>query len=252
MSLTIPSKKATPLRRVFHADVVWSVRFTDDVMQREQAPCAFKCGHLGVFREPRGGTECSLIKAFQISDVRWRKSFQRPQLRTIAYPLLGTQALGVPRAWSVRAGFPARPRLASAGNGVTYLGDARIPAAVEHVLNKGPKCSFQPRSTRPELLSHVHRFGQRVQEQDQQRAIGDGIDCLMRTVSDRPVPRPPLGFVVDALKERKLMVLTSDKEGGFVVLPEGMYQNKALEAVHKNFKAVHFCPKNGRVRLKNC
>ncbi|KAH7981929.1 hypothetical protein HPB52_001810 [Rhipicephalus sanguineus] len=135
---------------------------------------------------------------------------------------------------SVRAGFPARPRLTSAGNGVTYLGDARVPAAVEHVLNKGPKCSFQPRSTRPELLSHVHRFGQRVQEQDQQRAIGDGIDCLMRTVSDQPVPRPPLG---------KLMVLTSDKEGGFVVLPEGMYQNKALEAVHKNFKAVLFCPK---------
>ncbi|KAH7932537.1 hypothetical protein HPB52_024376 [Rhipicephalus sanguineus] len=84
---------------------------------------------------------------------------------------------------SVWAGFPARPRLTSAGNGVTYLGDSRIPAAVEHVLNKGLKCSFQPRSTRPELLSHVHRVGQRVQEQDQQRAIGDGIDCLMRTVT---------------------------------------------------------------------
>ncbi|KAH7975551.1 hypothetical protein HPB52_003103 [Rhipicephalus sanguineus] len=83
---------------------------------------------------------------------------------------------------SVRASFPARPGPTSAGNGVTYLGDARVPAAVEHVLNKGPKCSFQPRSTRPELLSHVHRLGQRVQEQDQQRAIGDGIDCLMRTV----------------------------------------------------------------------
>ncbi|KAH7957818.1 hypothetical protein HPB52_023154 [Rhipicephalus sanguineus] len=112
---------------------------------------------------------------------------------------------------NVRAGFPARPRVTSAGNGVTYLGEARIPAAVEDVLNKGPNCSFQPRSTRPELLSHGHRIGQHVQEQDQQRAIGDGIDCLMRTVSDQPVPRPPLGFVVDALKERKLMVLASDK-----------------------------------------
>ncbi|KAL3203332.1 hypothetical protein MRX96_053237, partial [Rhipicephalus microplus] len=31
------------------------------------------------------------------------------------------------------------------------------------------------------MLSHVHRFGQRVQKQDQQRAIGDGIDCLVKT-----------------------------------------------------------------------
>lgn len=39
------------------------------------------------------------------------------------------------------------------------------------------------------------------------------------------------------------MVLISDKEGGFVVLPEGLLQKKAIEAVRNNFKTVHFCPK---------
>ncbi|XP_075732681.1 uncharacterized protein LOC142775216 [Rhipicephalus microplus] len=100
------------------------------------------------------------------------------------------------------------------------------------------------------MLSHVHRFGQRVQEQDQQRAIGDGIDCLVKTVSDQRVPRPPLKFVVKALKERNLMVLTSDKEGGFVVLPERMYEDKALDAVCKNFKEVHFCPKKRKTMIQ--
>ncbi|KAH8036342.1 hypothetical protein HPB51_025009 [Rhipicephalus microplus] len=119
---------------------------------------------------------------------------------------------------NVRSTFTSKPRPAATGSSVTYLGDVRIPATVEQVLKKGPKYSFQPRSTRPEMLSHVHRFGQRVQEQDQQRAIGDGIDCLVKTVSDQRVPRPPLKFVVKALKERNLMVLTSDKEGGYFSL----------------------------------
>ncbi|XP_075741574.1 uncharacterized protein LOC142791224 [Rhipicephalus microplus] len=151
---------------------------------------------------------------------------------------------------NVRSTFTSKPRLAATGSSVTYLGDVRIPETVEQVLKKGPKYSFQPRSTRPEMLSHVHRFGQRVQEQDQQRAIGDGIDCLVKTVSDQRVPRPPLKFVVKALKERNLMVLTSDKEGGFVVLPERMYEDKALDAVCKNFKEVHFCPKKRKTMIQ--
>uniref|UniRef100_L7LY07 Putative tick transposon n=1 Tax=Rhipicephalus pulchellus TaxID=72859 RepID=L7LY07_RHIPC len=65
----------------------------------------------------------------------------------------------------------------------------------------------------------------------------------MRTVSDQPVPRPPLKFVVCALFVSSSLISVLAQRVGFVVLPEGMFQSKALEAVHKNFKVVHFCPK---------
>ncbi|KAL3193692.1 hypothetical protein MRX96_016680 [Rhipicephalus microplus] len=99
---------------------------------------------------------------------------------------------------NVRSTFTSKPRLAATGSSVTYLGDVRIPETVEQVLKKGPKYSFQPRSTRPEMLSHVHRFGQRVQEQDQQRAIGDGIDCLVKTSPEATAHRDSSSLGIDS------------------------------------------------------
>ncbi|KAG0436406.1 hypothetical protein HPB47_017961 [Ixodes persulcatus] len=47
-----------------------------------------------------------------------------------------------------------------------------------------------------------------------------------------------MGAIVDHFKCANLKLLTSDKEGGFVVLPHELYTKKAKEAVDKNFKPV--------------
>lgn len=41
-------------------------------------------------------------------------------------------------------------------------------------------------------------------------------------------------------------LIVADKEGGFVVMPQGMFQKKAREAVLKNFKPIDFCAKKQR------
>ncbi|KAH6922001.1 hypothetical protein HPB50_007299 [Hyalomma asiaticum] len=45
-------------------------------------------------------------------------------------------------------------------------------------MENARKRSFQPRFTRRGLLSHARQAGLQAQEQDQQRDIADGLDCL--------------------------------------------------------------------------
>lgn len=47
-----------------------------------------------------------------------------------------------------------------------------------------------------------------------------------------------MGAIVDHFKCANLKLLTSDKEGGFFVLPDELYSKKAKEPVDKNFKPV--------------
>ncbi|KAG0422488.1 hypothetical protein HPB47_001692 [Ixodes persulcatus] len=61
---------------------------------------------------------------------------------------------------------------------VTVLGGATLPEEIKDVLNKGPKYSFKPSTSRPELLAMVQRVANSAGEQNREGAIGDGIDCL--------------------------------------------------------------------------
>lgn len=89
----------------------------------------------------------------------------------------------------------------------------------------------------------VHKVADRVNEQDRERVIGDGVDCLSGTTSHMSKAKPPFGKIVSVLKQRELALVEADKEGGFVVMSEGMFQEKALVAIKKNFKAVMLLPK---------
>lgn len=60
---------------------------------------------------------------------------------------------------------------------------------------------------------------------------------LCRTAGYRPKSLK-IGAAVEHFKSNSLKLLTSDKGGGFVVLPHDLYAAKAREAVVKNFKVV--------------
>lgn len=111
------------------------------------------------------------------------------------------------------------------------------------MLENGPKYSYQPSATRSQLVAIVRDVASRASEPDRERAIADGVDCLLRTVSDKPGKKPPIKKIVKCLKEEGLAVVEADKEGGFVLMPKGLFNAKAQEAIQKNFKPSNVLPK---------
>ncbi|KAH9367350.1 hypothetical protein HPB48_013684 [Haemaphysalis longicornis] len=69
------------------------------------------------------------------------------------------------------------------------------------------------------------------------------VDCLLRTVSDKPHKKLPFRKIVKCLKDEGLSIVEVDKEGGFVVMPLGIFYAKANEAIQKNFKPSQDIPK---------
>lgn len=130
------------------------------------------------------------------------------------------------------ASIPGR-RPAATGNKVHKLGDVRLPKQVEQVLSHGPKFAVEPRKSPPELLSLVRQVSGRAAESESDRCIADGVDVLLQC---RPSgSRVPVRSTVAYLKDNALSLLPADKEGGFVVLPKGMLNSKALDAIEATF-----------------
>ncbi|KAH7939979.1 hypothetical protein HPB52_019830 [Rhipicephalus sanguineus] len=50
----------------------------------------------------------------------------------------------------------------------------------------------------------VRDVASRASEPDRERAIAEGVDCLLRTVSDKPGKKPPMKKIVECLKEEGL------------------------------------------------
>ncbi|KAG0422489.1 hypothetical protein HPB47_001693 [Ixodes persulcatus] len=78
---------------------------------------------------------------------------------------------------------PKKKNAAICMDSVTVLGGATLPEEIKDVLNKGPKYSFEPSTSRPELLAMVRRVANSAGEQNRERAIGDGVDCLKESES---------------------------------------------------------------------
>ncbi|KAG0427761.1 hypothetical protein HPB47_025212, partial [Ixodes persulcatus] len=104
-------------------------------------------------------------------------------------------------------------------------------------LDKGPKFAMKPRLPPPEKLSMVRSSADKVLSQDRDRCIADGVDVLCQTAGLRS-KIPKLTSIVDHFRINHLKLLTSGKEGGFVVVPQELYWEKAEHAVLKNFKQV--------------
>ncbi|XP_072142238.1 uncharacterized protein [Dermacentor andersoni] len=143
------------------------------------------------------------------------------------------------------------------------LGGAFIPEDIVDVLKKGPKFSSEPRIPGHELLSLNRRISNKAAPEDKERCLLDGVDSLTRTVSKKGTrPRTPTRRIVNFFNDNDLRLLQADKEGGFVAMPSGMFNEKALQAIQKNFKVTKLKPKllaavlsciemNGQVSFQN-
>ncbi|KAG0428390.1 hypothetical protein HPB47_024623 [Ixodes persulcatus] len=119
----------------------------------------------------------------------------------------------------------------------TFLGGASLPDEVRATLDRVRKFAFEPQLPPTEKLFLVRGLAERALPQDRERCIADGVDALCRTAGQRPKTLK-MWAIVDHLKCANLKLLTSDKEGRFVVLPRELYTKKAKKAVDKNFKLV--------------
>ncbi|XP_065304288.1 uncharacterized protein [Dermacentor albipictus] len=122
------------------------------------------------------------------------------------------------------------------------IGDADVPEDVHRILCLGPKFAVQPRKDPAELLTCVRDVAQMAPVEEREACVSQGVKVLSCGGHERTGDR--IGRVAASLRERRLCVLPADKEGGFVVLSQGVYRDKACAAVCAVFNPIR------RVSLK--
>ncbi|KAG0417456.1 hypothetical protein HPB47_005608 [Ixodes persulcatus] len=139
---------------------------------------------------------------------------------------------------SLRATLPKKKNAcAPAPSPVLFLGEASAPKSVTDVLQGGPKYSLPPNPNPIEKLCIARALADRVTPEERERCISEAVDVL-RCKSGGQKKAPRTGPVVSYFQENKLKLLTADKEGGFVVIPEGLFGEKSRAAIQKNFRQV--------------
>ncbi|XP_065288624.1 uncharacterized protein [Dermacentor albipictus] len=133
---------------------------------------------------------------------------------------------------------------------VTVLGNVSLPENVTRLLQKGPKYGLEPGVPAHELIATNRKLAMKTRnEEDRDRCLLEGVDCLRKcstNVLDAQNHRNVLNGVVSLFKRNNLMLVQADKETGFVVLPKGMFNEKAQVAINKNFEPI----KKSAVRVK--
>ncbi|KAH6929160.1 hypothetical protein HPB50_023959 [Hyalomma asiaticum] len=117
----------------------------------------------------------------------------------------------------------------------TMVGDVFVPEDVGKILNKGAKFSLGPDAR----MARWHLVGKAPEKKHEKYQL-DRVDAQMkaRNTSALRSGKDPLGKIGDYFQRSKSGLLLSDKERGFVVMDQGDYYKRALEAIRKNFKAV--------------
>ncbi|KAM7301394.1 hypothetical protein ISCGN_016913 [Ixodes scapularis] len=119
------------------------------------------------------------------------------------------------------------------GQAVHVIGNTDVPDKARRVLCLGPKFCNQPELSKPELLSMVRSTAARADAENVEGVIRDGVDCLRRSSKGTSSIRTE--DTISALREANLKLLLSDKEGGFAIVPDDIYNQKAAEAITSNF-----------------
>lgn len=118
-----------------------------------------------------------------------------------------------------------------------FIGEEAIPENITTLLSKGPKYGIEPSIPAHELVALNRRVANKAEKEDQERCLLEGVDCLLkcapRTV--RGGGSNSLKGVITYFKDHELCLLQSDKEGGFVALPKGTFNEKAAKSIEKNF-----------------
>ncbi|KAG0413168.1 hypothetical protein HPB47_009681 [Ixodes persulcatus] len=121
---------------------------------------------------------------------------------------------------------------------VVLLGAATVPTPVMNILGKGPKFAMEPSVMPSDLLALVRQVSAKTSEDNRDRCLHDCGERMIKGKDRRPLPRMKVGPMVQLFNESKLKLLQSHKEGGFVAVPEGLFQERARQAVLKNFRGV--------------
>ncbi|KAH6923208.1 hypothetical protein HPB50_024871 [Hyalomma asiaticum] len=116
-----------------------------------------------------------------------------------------------------------------------------VPVAENHleVLKFGPKFCMEPKLKPLDTLGMARNVARMAPEEDRRRCISECVEEITRwnPRSDRAAAKmEPIGR---DLRDRNLKLLTADKEGFFVLLTEGQYEEKASAAIAKNFKQAN-------------
>ncbi|XP_077485378.1 uncharacterized protein LOC144095561 [Amblyomma americanum] len=70
------------------------------------------------------------------------------------------------------------------GTALQILGGAYVPEDVVQVIKKGPKYSLEPRIPEHELLALNRQISNKADVEDKERCLLDGVDSLIRTLSE--------------------------------------------------------------------
>lgn len=124
---------------------------------------------------------------------------------------------------------------------VVRLGEYFIPEEDNKLLQLGPKFALEPVLCPPAKLAASRAVSRLVPEEERARCVSECVDAIAKAKTSCVSPNR-LNLVARDLASRGLRVLTADKEGCFVVLPDGMFGQKACEAMDKNFKRIDVKP----------
>ncbi|KAK8771482.1 hypothetical protein V5799_025274 [Amblyomma americanum] len=140
---------------------------------------------------------------------------------------------------AVRSTLPKRKQAIVEQGRFIDLSDQEIPERHKKVLRMGPKFAFEPRPRPVEKLACSRNIVRLAPEDMRPRCTVDCVDVLERT-HGKQRNSGSMNNTVEFLAGSGLKLLTADKEGCFVVLPAGAFDEKASEALRKNLRQVAF------------
>ncbi|XP_042150670.1 uncharacterized protein LOC121838462, partial [Ixodes scapularis] len=137
----------------------------------------------------------------------------------------------------VRLTLPPKKKSHPREGNVVVLGDIPVPEPHQNILKKGPKFCFEPTLKRVDKLVLPRFLSRNVPEEDKPRCITECVDVLLKSEGS-PKRSRSLDPTINFLSSNNLNVMLSDKEGCFVVIPNGSFSEKAHLAIQKNFREV--------------
>lgn len=113
----------------------------------------------------------------------------------------------------------ARPRLPKLSgvpgpvSKVENLADAAIPERHLETLKLGPKFCVEPRLSPVEKVASARNVSKLVTDDERPRCVSECADVILRNLQEKPRKSVRLQPIADSLREKKLKLMTADKEG---------------------------------------
>lgn len=151
---------------------------------------------------------------------------------------------------TTRPRVPKRDGRTGPAGKVLNLAGATIPEQHLETLKLGPKFCVEPRLSTVEKVALARTISKHVNDDERSRCVSECADVMrsLKETDERSIGLPPLA---DSLREKKLKLMTADKEGFFVLLTEGQFSEKASAALTKNFRLTTGETKKVKERAKD-